>query len=71
MRGTLGHQILENFDVAVGSGGVPGSVRSDLHWEDSEVTIRRGLSHIGVYVNGSGAFGDKSRPDDKEREKRI
>jgi len=26
-RGTLRHQILENFGVAVGSGGVPGNVR--------------------------------------------
>lgn len=63
VRGTLRHQILENLDVAVGRGGVPGS----------EIDVRRvqrrrsakALSHIGVYVNGSGAFGDKARPGDK------
>ena len=40
MKGTLRHQIFENFDVAVGSGGVPDMW--DFHQEDSEMTISQG-----------------------------
>ena len=62
MKDTLRHKILENFDVAIGSSGMPGSevyVRRVHRWQ------RKTLSHMGVYVNGSGAFGDKARPKDK------
>ena len=35
------------------------------------MTTTKTLSHIGVYVNGSGVFGDKARPKDKGCEERT
>jgi hypothetical protein len=53
----LGDQILKNFDVTIGSCGMPdigAQVRNDERRPSAKT-----LSYIGVYVFGSGAFGDK------------
>lgn len=61
VRVTLGHQVLENLDVAIGGGSMPGSViMSSKRIKDAKSAGDR--SHIGVYVYGSGVFGDKARP---------
>ena len=54
---TLEHQILENFDLAIRSRGMPGGW---VQIRRIQMAINRD-SHIGVYVNGSGAFGDKAK----------